>query len=284
MKSIKLIAIIFILLVLFPATVSAASYKIEDISKKEYVTGQYGKTACALGIGDCIFLITDKDGSQYYKLDRDRLLPGSIVAAKSQPSATINQGQPSVSLSYTIKGSGADGFNAHNQKYEWYDYYGRFINTFQINLPYDKEYVVIQKLASPPSPGGWGYTIIEFVEINIKNQNCPHLPCSPEYNQVWAKGDEFYPNVIVLGVATPTPTPRYTANPTPYPTYSNPEPTNTPQTTVTYSYPKPTLTPIKPKIIPKPIADTLGIKETPGFGFGLAIIGIIAVFYLRRKL
>lgn len=289
MKSLKLMAILFLLLV-FPATVSAAtSYNPSDIAKKEYITGQYGNLACSLGVGDCVYLITNKDNSQYYKIDRAKLLPGSIVASKSQIAATINLGE-TASISYTVKGSGADGFNAHDQRYEWYDYYGKFINTFQINLPYDKEYSVIQKLASPPSPGGWGYTIIEFVEINIKNQNCSHLPCSPEYNQVWAKGDDFYPDVIVIGTPTPTPTPRYTANPTPYPTYTgSPYPTYTPDPvptvpTVTYN-PKPTTTPLKPKIIPKPIADAIGIKETPGFQFQgvLAVIGFLIIWRYKNE-
>ena len=87
-------------------------------------------------------------------------------------------------------------------------------------------------------------------------------------------------NPTATPTASPTPHPTYTVSPTPYPTY-NPYPVPT----VTYQpYPQPTVTPIKPKIIPKPIADYIGIKETPGFGFSLAVIGIIAVIVIRRKL
>lgn len=282
MKSIKIIAIIFILLVLFPATVSAAtSYSPSDIEKREFVTGEYGKIACSVGVGDCVYLITNTDNSQYYKIDRAKFLTGSIVYSKSQPSTTINVGQQA-SISYTVKGSGADGFTAHDQKYEWYSPNGAYLdNQLVENLPMNKEYVWIHKLSGFDSPGTYEYTVLEFILIYIKNQNCLHLPCDPEYRQAWAKADEYYPKVIVNGGVTQTPTPIYTS---PYPTYQ-PYPTYTPEPVPTVpTYTPPTTTPLKPKIIPKPIADLLGVKETPGFEISFAVIGIMAVLYIRRKL
>ena len=86
----------------------------------------------------------------------------------------------------------------------------------------------------------------------------------------------------------------------PTPVYTTPQPTYTTQPTVTgiqlptYVCPDksivsdPTLCfkseEQKIKIIPKPIADILGIKETPGFEILFAIVGIIGVFLLRRKI
>lgn len=79
----------------------------------------------------------------------------------------------------------------------------------------------------------------------------------------------------------PTPTTYPTAAPTyqpnPYPTYTaQPVPTDPP-------YQAPITTPVKPKIIPKPIAEVLKIKETPGFEGLPAIIGIMAVLARRKK-
>ncbi|MFZ3167407.1 MAG: hypothetical protein WA130_07305 [Candidatus Methanoperedens sp.] len=82
-------------------------------------------------------------------------------------------------------------------------------------------------------------------------------------------------------VAIPTASPTYTVSPTPYPTY-NPYPVPT----VTYQpYPQPTVTPFKPKIIPKPIADALHVKETPGFQFQgvLAVVGLIIIWRYKNE-
>ena len=77
---------------------------------------------------------------------------------------------------------------------------------------------------------------------------------------------------------------------TPTPTYTTPQPTVTGTQPPTYVCPDKSVV-IDPtlcfkseiKIIPKPIADILGIKETPGFEILFAIVGIVGVFLLRRK-
>ncbi|CAG0996837.1 MAG: hypothetical protein OIN86_04695 [Candidatus Methanoperedens sp.] len=215
MKS-NILSIILIILIL--STTANAKTQVS----KEFVTGQYGKFACAFGIGDCIYLITYDDGSTLYKLDRSILSTSSIVDSKSQLTATANIGQ-SASITYTVKGSGADGFNAHNQKYEWYDNNQNFMDVQSINIPYDKEYLWIHRVGPFSSSGTYEYSIIEWIEINIVNQNCLHLPCSPEYKQVWAKADEFYPRVTVSGGQTQTPVPTnpvYTYVQPTYPTYT----------------------------------------------------------------
>lgn len=284
----KLKRILMLLVVLLSAISSVSAIQIS----KEFVLGTYGEIGCSVGIGDCVYKITNNDGSHFYKLERSSLFDMfSIVYSKSDISDTINVGQ-TASISYTVKGSGADGFNAHNQKYEWYDANGNYIDNQAINLPFDKEYVWIHKLGGFNSPGTFYYTVIEYIEINIKNQNCLHLPCTPEYNQVWAKADEYYPKVIVNGGGVITPTPTLTVNPTytipptgnPTPTVTatwhpwTPPPTGNPTPTVTGTVV--TTTPILPCV-----GDNCNNEEPPYLiiAIGVMVFSLVYISTGRKK-